>query len=55
MKISDSYLKKNKSYGCVKNGMLYSDYAKIIDSRLTISLIFYNLNETLSSTESDWH
>ena len=42
LKISDSYLKKNKSYGCVKNGMLYSDNAKIINTRLTISMIHYN-------------
>ena len=42
LKISDSYLKKNKSYGCVKNGMLYSDNAKIINTRLTISMILYN-------------
>ena len=28
LKFSDSYLKKDKSYGCVKNGMLYSDNAK---------------------------
>ena len=28
LKISDSYLKMNKSYGCVKNGVLYSDNAK---------------------------
>ena len=36
LKISDSYLKKNKSYGCVKNGMFYSDNAKNINTRLTI-------------------
>ena len=29
LKISDSYFSTNKSYGCVKNGMLYSDNAKI--------------------------
>ena len=26
----------NKGYGCVKNGMLYSDNAKIINMRFTI-------------------
>ena len=36
LKISDSYLLKNESYGCVKNGMLYSDSAKITNPRLTI-------------------
>ena len=39
---SDSYLIKNKSYGCVKNGILYRDNAKIINTRLTISMILYN-------------
>ena len=42
LKISDLHLKKNKSYGCVKNGMLYSDNAKIINTLLTISMILYN-------------
>ena len=40
LKISDSYLYKNKSYGCVKNGMLYSDDAKIKNTRLAL---FMNL------------
>ena len=52
--ISDSYLKKNKSYGCVKNGVLYSDNAKIISTHKTICLILHNSHETLSSTESVW-
>ena len=38
LKCSDSYFLKIKSYGCVKNGMLYSDIAKIINTRLTISI-----------------
>ena len=42
LKISDSYPKKNKIYGCVKNGMLYSDNTKIIHLGLTISMILYN-------------
>ena len=32
LKISDSYLLENISYGYVKNGMLYSDNAKIINT-----------------------
>ena len=35
---SDEYLQYNKSYGGVKNGMLYSENAKIINRRLTISV-----------------
>ena len=42
MKISDSYLKKNKSYGFVKNGLLYSDKANIINMRLTFTMMLYN-------------
>ena len=42
LKISDSYLLKNKSYGYVKNGMSYSDNAKIINTRLTMSMSLYN-------------
>ena len=42
LKISDSYLYKNKSYGCVKNGMLCSDNAKIKNTRIAISMILYN-------------
>ena len=38
LKISDAYLKWNKSYGGVKNGMFYSENAKIINMRLTISV-----------------
>ena len=38
LKISDEYLLRNKSYGGVKNGMLYSENAKIINMRLTISV-----------------
>ena len=34
--------------------MLYSDNVKIINARLTISMIFYNYYETLRSTESIW-
>ena len=41
LKISDSYLEKNKSYGCVKNDMLYSDNANIINTRLTISIYLF--------------
>ena len=36
LKISDEYRKWIKSYGGVKNGMLYSENAKIINMRLTI-------------------
>ena len=47
VKISYSYLKKKKkSYGCVKNDMLYSDNAKIVNTRLTISMSLYNWHET---------
>ena len=42
LKISDSYLYRAKNYGCVKKGMLYSDNEKIINTRLTITLILYN-------------
>ena len=52
LKIWDSYLQKNKSNGCVKNGMVYNENAKIINTWLTISMILYNWHETLSSTES---
>ena len=38
LKISDEYLLWNKSYRCVKNGMLYSENAKIMNRRLTISV-----------------
>ena len=51
LKKSDSY----QSYRCKKNGMLYSDNAKIMNTRLTISMVLYNWHETLSSTESVWH
>ena len=43
--LSDNFrfiFQKDKSYGCVKNGMLYSDNAKIINTQLTISMILYN-------------
>ena len=33
LNISDEYLQWNKSYGGVKNGMLYSENAKIINMR----------------------
>ena len=36
--IPDEYLEWNKSYRGVKNGMLYSENAKIINMRLTISI-----------------
>ena len=55
LKISDSYLFKNKYYDCVKNGMLYSDNAKLINTRLTFTLILYYWHETLNSTESVGH
>ena len=42
--ISDSYLCKNKSYGCVMNGMLYSDNANIKNMQLILYMINY-----------DWH
>ena len=38
LKISDECLERYKSYGGVKNGMLYSENAKIINMRLTISV-----------------
>ena len=38
LKISDECLQWNKSYGGLKNGMLYSENAKIINRRLTISV-----------------
>ena len=38
MKISDEYLLWNKSYGGVKNGMLYSENAKIINMQITMSV-----------------
>ena len=42
LKNSDECLKWNKSYGGVKNGMLYSENAKIINRRLTISVTDMN-------------
>ena len=38
LKFSDEYLKWNKSYSGVKNGMLYSENVKIINMLLTISV-----------------
>ena len=38
LKISDGYLQWNKSYGGVKNGMLYSKNAKNKNMLLTISV-----------------
>ena len=38
LKASHEYLQKNKSYGGVKNGMLYSENVKIINMRFTISV-----------------
>ena len=38
LKISDEYPKWNKSNGGVKNDMLYSENAKIINMRLTIAV-----------------
>ena len=38
LKISDEYLLWNKSYGGVKNGMLYSENAKIIYMQITMSV-----------------
>ena len=38
LKISGECLQWNKSYGGVKNGMLYSENAKIINMRLSISV-----------------
>ena len=38
LKISYEYHEWNKNYGGVKNGMLYSENAKIINKRLTISV-----------------
>ena len=49
LKISNEYFKWNKSYGGVKNGMLYSENVKIINMRLTISVT------DMSSTELFWH
>ena len=40
LKISDGCLYSNKSYGGVKNGMLYSENAKIINRRLSISVTY---------------
>ena len=31
-----------KSYGCVKNGLFYSENAKIINTRLTFTMILFN-------------
>ena len=41
-----SYLLKNKSHGCVKNVMLYSDNAKIQNTQLTFSMILINWHVT---------
>ena len=52
LNFSDSYLKKNKSNGCVKNDMLYSYNAKIINTRLTFSMIhFTDMNQFGTSLE----